>query len=295
MDTGANLIRAVAALLWPIFAFVFLWWFRAEIGAILRRLSHLRKGKLLGQELELEHELDQLAQSAEKARIEAATAIPQPDTRNHNRPSNELELELLRDVARSPRITLMLLGAEIEKRVRQLLAATGWHQNISPFPLSKSIDELRRQGTLPEHVSGSLKLFLDVRNKIVHGQLANDDDTLRAIDSGLTVLKAIDSVPTETNVVYHPGVHLYSDSGCSQKMPEVLGVILETTSPGGATKQFRIFPTTRTHFKEGQRVAWEWSFDKTWGPSWYKDPDTGEIRKAWDSSAEFIGRHLDEI
>jgi hypothetical protein len=31
-----------------------------------------------------------------------------------------------------------------------------------------------------------------------------------------------------------------------------------------------------------------------WGESWYGHP-SGEIKKGWDSSAEFVGRPLDEL
>jgi hypothetical protein len=31
------------------------------------------------------------------------------------------------------------------------------------------------------------------------------------------------------------------------------------------------------------------------GPAWYQDQDRGVTREAWHSSAEFIGRHLDEL
>ena len=57
---------------------------------------------------------------------------------------------------------------------------------------------------------------------------------------------------------------------------------------------FRIFPTTKKHFKVGERVAWEWSFDESWGQSWYKAED-GKCKKAWLSSAEFVGRHLQDV
>jgi hypothetical protein len=30
------------------------------------------------------------------------------------------------------------------------------------------------------------------------------------------------------------------------------------------------------------------------GPTWYRDPDTGELALAWDGSLEFVGRNLDD-
>jgi hypothetical protein len=138
-------------------------------------------------------------------------------------------------------------------------------------------------------------MFDHVRNKIIHGSAATDDDALRALDSGLAILRVLNTLPNEVNVVYHPGVEVFSDALGTKPIPDTKGIILETTSPGGAIKTFRIFPTTRTHFQKGKQVAWEWNMQKGWPAAWYRDPDTGAIREAWGSSAEFIGRHLDDI
>jgi hypothetical protein len=145
------------------------------------------------------------------------------------------------------------------------------------------------------HLAGTLRLFLDVRNRIVHGVAATNDDALSALDSGLTLLRALSALPNEINIVFHPGVEIFSDANCTQSITDAKGLILETTSPGGATKTLRIFPTTRTHFQKGKRVAWDWNMQKTWHDTWYRDPDSGTVKKAWIQSAEFIGRNLDDI
>jgi hypothetical protein len=270
MATSAELIKSVAALLWPVLGFVFLWLYKDEISGILKRLSHLRKGKLLGQEIKLSEELDELQRSADKAEQEAIVSLPPPhNTDTENIAGPRLEEDLLSNVSKSPKVTLMLLAAEIERRVRQILATTGWEQNIKPVPLSRAVDGLRSQGSLPEHVGGSVKLFLDVRNKIVHGGSATDDDVLRAIDSGFTLLKAIDSIPVEKHVVFNPGVPVYSDAQCQNAIPDVRGLILEATSPGGTTTSYPIFPTTRSDYRVGDQLTWEWSFGKQWGAAWY--------------------------
>ncbi len=291
MDALTKLIGAVAQLLWPAFAFYFLWLFKPQLTDILKRLSRVTKWKGLGQEIEL----DELEKSTEKATMEIVAA-QQPEVKLFQPGAEqEPESQILREAAKSPKAALLLLGSEIQKRLRQLLAATGWQQNIKPEPLFDAIDRLRAQGSLPEHVSGSLKLFLDVRNKLVHGGQATDDDVFRAIDSGLTLLRAINSIPTEINVVHRTGVPLYSDPDCTRPVSDAKGVILETTSPGGSQKSYRIFPTTRTHFQEGKRVAWEWNMGKTWGHTWYRNAETNEVKEAWHSSAEFVGRHLDDV
>jgi hypothetical protein len=298
MDAIAKLISAVAQLLWPLLAFYFLWLFKEQISNILKRLNQATKVRVPG----IDIELDQLKEGAEKAVQETIPpALPAPrqpaprlEQADNAEPEEPVESVILREAAKSPKAALLLLGSEIQKRLRQLLAATNWQQNIKPEPLPAAIDKLRAKGSLPEHVTGSLKLFLDVRNKLIHGE-ANDDEIFRAIDSGLTLLRAISSIPTEVNVVSQSSVPVYSDPDCTHRIADVTAVILETTSPGGLQTSYRIFPTTRTHFQNGKRVAWEWNMDKRWGPAWYRDPTTNDVKEAWGGSAEFIGRHLDEV
>jgi hypothetical protein len=108
----------------------------------------------------------------------------------------------------------------------------------------------------------------------------------------MTILRALRAIPRETNVVFYSNVPIYSDAAAVHLIGDAKAVILQTTSPGGTQKSLRIFPTTKDHFKKGEQVSWEWSMDRKWGETWYKDPETSEIKKAWHSSAEFIGRPL---
>jgi hypothetical protein len=142
----------------------------------------------------------------------------------------------------------------------------------------------------------TVKGFWDIRNKIVHGaDDVNADHILRAIDSGMTILRALEAIPHEINIIYHPGVDVFGDEKCHEKIEGVKGLILETTSPGGTAKSRRIYPTTRTNYEKGKQVAWEWNMARTWNKAWYRDPDTKEIRQAWVGSSEFVGRHIEDV
>ncbi len=290
----AELIRALASLLWPAFAFVALWLFRSELRELLRRLSRLRRGKVFGQEIELDEELDQLRASAERAQ-KAAVQLPRSHQEALPEPLGTFENELLLKAGESPKAALLLLGSRIEGELKQLLAATGWANHIDAASMSDAVEQLRVQGSLPSSVTGSLKLFLDVRNRLLHSGGATDEDVLRAVDSGLVLLKAIRAIPAETNVVRETSVTLFGDEACKRPLQNVTGILLETTSPGGAKKSLRIFPTTRAHFQKGKRVAWEWNPKAQWGSAWYKDPESRAIQQAWHSSCEFIGRHLEDL
>lgn len=295
MTEFATLLQAIAALLWPIFAFTALFVFRSQIADIARRL---KKGKLLGQEIELNESLNRLDESAlsiEKTVAELPSQVAEPPNQQELAHEEHVVDEIVSEAARSPKVALIRLASELEKLARQLLASTGHLNGRRHIPVSQAIAELHEKYGLPRHVPSSLKLFWETRNRLIHGGEGTDEEILRAVDSGLTILKALQAFPREINVVYHPGVELFSDPELTQVIPNAKGVILETTAPGGTTKTFRIFPTTQTHFQKGRQVAWEWSMQNTWGQSWYRDPDTGEVKCAFHSSAEFIGRQLDEL
>lgn len=295
MAEFATLLQAIAALLWPAFAFTALFVFRSQIADLARRL---KKGKLLGQEIELNESLkllDQSATSVEREVAELPASTAQHPTAAEQAQEQDIIRNIVSEASRSPKAALILLASELEKQAREILASTGHLQGRRFIPVTRAIAELDQKFGLPRHIPDSLKFFWEARNRLIHGGEGTDEDILRAVDSGLTILKALQAMPRETNVVYDPAAIVYTDRELTTPMPNVHGVILETIAPGGATKSLRIFPTTRSHFKKGRQVAWEWNMAAIFGQAWYRAPDTGEAREAWSSAAEFVGRHLDEL
>ncbi len=295
-----SVMRGIAAVLWPALVMTIALVFRPELTDLLRRL---RRGKLLGQEIELDKSLDELERGAEELASKPLPALQAADPKktspvgvmagDHDSETTEI-LDL---AARSPKAALMQLSATIEREARRLLAATGHAEALPRLgSLRAMVEVLERVTSLQRGTLDVVRNFAEVRNRIIHGhQGVPDDEVLRAIDAGLIILRAIATAPRERNVVYHPGVLLYADDRGTQEITDGRGVILETTSAGGAMKSLRIFPTTRTHFQRGREVAWEWSNQKSWGAAWYRHADTGDVEHAWDEALEFVGRHLDEI
>ena len=212
MKETAELISAIASLLWPMFAFTALFVFKKQIGDLVGRI---KRGKLLGQEIELSESLNRLEESAVAVAKEVA-ALPAPpanlEVERESTDDDQIKI-VLQEAARSPKAALILLASDIEKEARQLLASVGHLKGQRYVPLSQAIDVLSKQfGGLPGHIPTSLKFFWDARNRLVHGGEADSEEILRAIDSGVTILKALQAFPRETNVVYHPGVTVYRDS-----------------------------------------------------------------------------------
>ena len=297
MSEIAVLLQAIAALLWPLFAFTVLFVFRVQIRDLA---SRLRKGKLFGQEIELNESLKRLDKSATSIESEVAALTTQPTpaaTEDEHEQDDGVVTRVVTEAGRSPTAALILLARELEKLARQLLASTGHLQGRRFVPLSQAIAELDKQFGLPRHVPNSLKLFWETRNRLIHGGEGTDEDILRAVDSGLTILKALQALPREVNVVYDSGIEVFSDPELTAKFahPHVNGVILETQAPGGTSSTLRMFPTTKTHFQKGRQVAWEWNMQLILGQAWYLSPETGKAKHAWSQSAEFVGRHLDEV
>jgi hypothetical protein len=131
-----------------------------------------------------------------------------------------------------------------------------------------------------------------MRNRLIHGYGATDDEVLRAIDSGITILKALRALPRSPNIVYWPCAELFSDPEGKNRLEGVCGVMFETRGPTG---DHLIFPTKRKDYQRGQRLSWEWYAGKVYGETWYKVPDSGEIKRAWLGSAEFAGRDIEDL
>lgn len=196
--------------------------------------------------------------------------------------------QILKSAATSPKIALIALSAEIESELRKALACTGHYSSaVSVF------DGIGKLG-LPSALVSSVDQFRVVRNRLVHGYDANQDAVVSALDSGITILKAIKAVPRETNTVYRTNVPLFRDAAANEEVIGVTGLLLETKAWEGGTT-YRIFPTTKADYVVGKTVSWEWNMGRRLEEMWYRDPETREIRLAWDSSMEFAGRHLDQL
>lgn len=294
MQQIAVLLQAIASILWPGFAFTVLFVFRKEISDLT---SRLKKGKLLGQEIELNESLDKLQSAAESVQTEVAaltTSEAAPPKRLESAAiEHDISRRIIDEASRSPKAALMSLASEIEKLAIEVLATTGHLKSRKFIPIQQAINELNHG--LPSHVPSSLQHFWDVRNRLIHKGEGSDEEFLRAIDSGLSILRALQAIPRELNFVFETDVEVYSDEQLTKPIKGVKAIILETHSPGGVSKTLRIFPTSQSYFKKGKQVSWEWSFGLVTGQAWYRHIKTGAPTLAWSSSAEFVGRHLDEL
>lgn len=290
-----ELVVAIAQILWPIVALIIALVFRRDIAALLRRV---RKGKLFGQEMELDPVVTEFRKAVQEAQGEIPeSSVGQEQFEKETKELDRDEREVLEAAKINSELGVIRLSSILEREVRVLAGSLGQLGQRSRSAATQLFRVLVEKGYLPAHTTKSLQIFWELRNQIVHGHTPKEDrNVLKVLDIGLVLLRTIKSIPHEVNVVYHPGVDLYSDSECTRRIDDAKGLILETTSPGKAEVFKRIFPTTRAeYYQRGRRVTWEWDLLRVWQQTWYIDPDTKEKRKAWGSAGEFAGRHIEDI
>ncbi|PSB23635.1 hypothetical protein [Stenomitos frigidus] len=300
----SELIGALANLLWPIVVLIIALKFRPEIRILLTRL---KKGKLLGQEVELESNVEQLRETVEKAERESlqsssATYLSESDP-NKNRlesidvvASNPLDgtqdaaIDKIVDLsATEPLAALLKLSQTLEKELKVLAVSTAVlrsNQRSSPRQL---IRLMASKNILPPHTVESLDQFRDVRNKIIHESVEISHSTIfKVLDIGLQLLKTLRQVPVEVITVNHPGIPIYKDEDCVEEYEEVKGIILYYTSPG--TEMTKIWPVRKNvDFQKGDYVTKDWDCNYQWGQAWYIDPVTDKKKIAWTGVCEFVG------
>lgn len=290
-----ELIVAIAHFLWPIITLIIVLVFRRDIAALLRRV---RKGKLFGQEMELDPAVTEFHKAVQEAQEEIPeSSVGEEQFEKEAKELDRDERDVLETAKINPELGVIKLSSILEREIRVLAGSLGQLGQRSRSTATQLFRLLVEKGYLPAHTTKSLQIFWELRNQIVHGHAPKEDrNVLRVLDIGLVLLRTIKSIPHEINVIYQPGVDLYSDLECTHKIEGAKGLILETTSPGKAEVFKRIFPTTRSeYYQRGRRVTWEWDLSRVWAQTWYIDPDTKKKKKAWDSAGEFAGRHVEDI
>ncbi len=203
----SDFLRAVAVILWPIIVIWVVIMFKAEIRDMLRRF---RRGKLFGQELELDPTVSELSKTVKRAVL---TAPIQPGgASSYTNKTFSLVKEVLSEAKNSPKVALMTLWNHLESELFHLMATMDLLEK-TVFSASDAILILADKGLLPKTISSSLNQFLQVRDILIHnhGQGENIDNILSAIDSGISILKLVQAIPHETNIVYEPSIEVFKD------------------------------------------------------------------------------------
>jgi hypothetical protein len=134
----------------------------------------------------------------------------------------------------------------------------------------------------------------DEHNRVLAHHTQGDKATgASAIIAAIQLLKGLYSIGLQENIVDVANVKLYSDEACKTEISGVAGVMVKQIMIEGLESRYGVFPTTRTDYKIGQHLTWDWNLSRIWQPFWYKNPKTGAIEKS--SAAEFVGSDIDSL
>jgi hypothetical protein len=97
------------------------------------------------------------------------------------------------------------------------------------------------------------------------------------------------SMPARPYRVLHADLPFYSDSKCEKEVQGARLVVLRCEDPEQKQKTIECMPVVKK-YQQGQIVTWDLNNKKLWELSWYKNPDSGEVERAWTQSVEFTGK-----
>lgn len=203
--------------------------------------------------------------------------------------------EILETVPLDPELGIIKLIGLLDKETRRFADAVGGLEHRRLLADRGPMKTLVEKRYLPKPVARSIEVFTSLSNKVVRREIAtHPPDVQRVLEMGLVLFDTVRSLHDVANRVYKVDVDLFSDPACRNVIADVKGVIIEKVGPQGRRMDARILPTSkRGYYLEGKRVSWAWNVERLHSTAYYVEPDTGEKGMAWESSAEFSGKHLD--
>jgi hypothetical protein len=292
-DPNANfiidLIKALTPLAWPLVVVFFGLRYKPEVQSVFQRL---KRGKLLGAEVELGDQIDALEARAVKVVDAVKKELPASTITNLEPSRLFIQEEIVKEISKSPLTALLKLYNLIEKRLKILIASSGWlTTDISSLSLPVSIRKLENQKVLPSDLVSIATSFIHLRNKIVHSKESSEDEIVKAINLGLLILEGLNAFANEIHRVKTFPIALYTSESLTQELAGFKGVAIESHALNKIDKHFRVFATDKMDFREGQYVSWEWDHSKSLGLSYYRDPESQQAKR-FDGSLMFIGRDI---
>jgi len=100
-------------------------------------------------------------------------------------------------------------------------------------------------------------------------------------------------MPRRPYEVLHADLPFYSDQAGTLEVTGARLVVLKCRDSKQLHQPVECMPVRR-NYRTGQIVNWDLDNKKMWDQAWYRDPDTGEIDRAWAQAVEFIGQVVQE-
>ena len=292
-------LEILRVVVWPLTLLIALILFRHEVRSILVRL---RRGKIMGQELELSEEaqkIEKQVEAAQKTESSSPLAIPAQDKAielSELESSRDEVRRFLAEATQDKHLALIKIWADIEYELRAHAAARGMHKGFFGHEVTQYVTELTNRGIISKETAESIKTFRTLKNQMIHGRprkSVGERELVAVLDSGLRLLQLLRLMPRAAYIV-EAVVPFYSDPAATVPVEGAHAVVFRRTTADGRNTYVAV-PTTKK-YERGQFLSSEWNPGRSWGPAWYRNIETQEIEKAWEGNfTEFIGKPLEEI
>ena len=109
--------------------------------------------------------------------------------------------------------------------------------------------------------------------------------------AGVDEPDVVNEVPLVPFKVIRTGIRFYRDSDCQKPVEDARIMILQALDPEDPILELELVPTT-LKYTEGDYVTMNLDTKRLWEESWYIDPSTGKIEKAWKIHVNFVGDRI---
>lgn len=110
-------------------------------------------------------------------------------------------------------------------------------------------------------------------------------------ESRLKQAETTKNVPLVPFKVVEAGIPFYNDQACTDMVEDACIYILQALDPDDPIMELDIVPSTN-YYEKGSYVILGYDNKKLWENNWFRDPDTGEVQKAWSLHTNFIGEKI---
>ena len=103
----------------------------------------------------------------------------------------------------------------------------------------------------------------------------------------------LDTMPVRPYKVLQANLPFYSDPECRMEVTGARLVVLRCDDPRQKMRTIECMPVRKT-YRKGQWVRWDINHKTQWESAWYRNPETGQIERAWVLAVEFVGPVVSE-
>lgn len=216
LELIVDLINALARPSVPLVVIIFIYKFRNELSDILKRL---KKGKILGQEIEVSERIDELSENAAEEYIELPPSViteEQTIKEEERIKVTEESRVILEEAEKNPKKALDSVVNRVEMELKDLIATHGLIRYFEKgFHFLKASALLQNRGVVSRTIGTSLRNFYKLKKDITEKQTqSSGEDILRLTDLGIILSNSIKAIPRESYEVLAPNIEVFKDNRC---------------------------------------------------------------------------------